>query len=251
MNWWEQLGTDCRGSRPRCVLLVEGNRYDVADRLTKCVNVPEVVVRAEDNWRPGGKYDVAEAQLDKAEELVQRSDVRQCLRTWWLAVNGRVTTPSWDIASTCTVKGKPGLLLVEAKAHLQELSPGSDACSSTNSKNRAQISRAISQANEAFCSASNTTWGLARDHHYQLSNRFTWSWKLVSLGIPVVLVYLGFVDAEDMAGKKLIQSDTDWQRMVTNYGRGIVDNACWGKWLDFGGVPFLPLIRTCNQPFQP
>ena len=54
-----------------------------------------------------------------------------------------------------------------------------------------------------------------------------------------------------MADKKLIQSDADWQRMVTNYGRGIVDNACWGKWLDFGGVPFLPLIRTCNQPFQP
>ena len=28
-----------------------------------------------------------------------------------------MTTPNWDITSTCTVRGEPGLLLVEAKAH--------------------------------------------------------------------------------------------------------------------------------------
>ena len=36
-------------------------------------------------------------------------------------------TPSWDIASTCTVSGMKGLLLVEAKEHSDELSEG-DRC---------------------------------------------------------------------------------------------------------------------------
>lgn len=250
MTWLELLGKDCRGSRPRCVLLVDGSPDDVANRLTRLVNRLDVVVCSDDKWKPCGKSDVAEVQLDKADELVPCSDVRRCLRTWWLAANGRAMTPSWDIASTCTIKGKPGLLLVEAKAHVQELSPKSDACSSKNPKNRARIYRAILQANKAFRSATDRKWGLSMDHHYQLSNRFAWSWKLVSLGVPVVLVYLGFINAEDMCGKKLIRSDTDWKSTVTNYGCDIVDNDRWGKWLDFAGVPFLPLIRTCYQPFQ-
>ena len=29
--------------------------------------------------------------------------------------------PNWDLASTCTVEGKPGIALIEAKAHDQEL----------------------------------------------------------------------------------------------------------------------------------
>jgi hypothetical protein len=28
-------------------------------------------------------------------------------------------------------------------------------------------------------------------------------------------------------------------------------NGCWGERLDISGVPFFPLIRTCEQPFNP
>ena len=28
-------------------------------------------------------------------------------------------------------------------------------------------------------------------------------------------------------------------------------NGCWGERLDISGVPFCPLIRTCEQPFNP
>jgi hypothetical protein len=38
---------------------------------------------------------------------------------------------------------------------------------------------------------------ISRDNRYQMSNRFAWSWKLASVGVPVVLVYLGFVGAAD------------------------------------------------------
>ncbi len=267
MAWWNQL-EDNRGSRPRCVLLVDGNRKEVANRLTQLVGIPEeVVIDHSDRWMPYGKpvqreddsWDNApakEARLDELANLLpcnikRQQEIKEQLRCWWLAVNGRANMPNWDIVSTCTVKGKPGMLLVEAKAHVRELCPKSDKCSSTNPDNQAQIGRAIAEANEAFQSATKKKWRLSRDDHYQLSNRFAWSWKLVSLGIPVVLVYLGFLNAEDMKDQgKIFRSDGDWENALRSYGEGVVDNTCWGKWLDFCGVPLLPLIRGYYQSFD-
>ena len=261
MTWCEQLGKDNRGSRPRCVLLVDGDGKEVADRLTRLVDIDEVVIDHSDRWMPYGKpvrkdgsWDntpAKEAKLDDLASLLPRNikrqqEIKEQLRCWWLAAKGRANTPNWDIASTCTIKGKPGLLLVEAKAHVSELCPKPDKCSSTNPENRAQICRAIAQANEAFQSATGEKWGLSRDHHYQLSNRFAWSWKLASLDIPVVLVYLGFLNAQDMTGKELFRSCTDWKNALKDYGEGVVDNTCWGKWLKFNCTLLLPLIRAHN-----
>ena len=39
MAWWNQP-EDSRGSRPRCVLLVDGDKKEVADRLTQLVGIP-------------------------------------------------------------------------------------------------------------------------------------------------------------------------------------------------------------------
>ena len=140
MDWWNQLGKDKKGSRPRCVLLTDSNRVEVSKRLIHLVGLPDV-------------------------------------------------------------KGP---------------------------------------------------WNLSRDSHYQLSDRFAWSCKLASLGIPVVLVYLGFLNAQDMSDQgKLFRSYADWERTVTEYGKGVVDNDCWGRWLDVEGTPFLPLIRTSGRPFTP
>ena len=65
MNWLKKLGKDNRGSRPSCVLLTDGSREQVAERLTRVVCRPEVVVSSKDQWQPQGKSDVREAQLDK------------------------------------------------------------------------------------------------------------------------------------------------------------------------------------------
>ncbi len=263
MDWWNQLGKDKLGSRPRCVLLTDSNRGEVAERLTRLVDLPEVVVSPHDNWLPYGKpvkredglWDkepAYEVELDKPNPLVSL-ETQQRLKTWWLAVAGRgrgARTPSWDIASTCSVMGRLGLLLVEAKAHVKELSE-SDKCCSTNPSNREQIGRAIAEAAAGLGSATGSPWKMSRDHHYQLSNRFAWSWKLASLGIPVVLVYLGFLNAQDMAGRELFHSPEDWERSVRGYGKGVVDDGCWGERLDIAGVPFFPLIRTYDQPFNP
>ena len=72
--------------------------------------------------------------------------------------------------------------------------------------------------------ATGGSWGLLRDHHYQLANRFAWSWKLALVGVPVVLVYHGFLNAQEMAPKDVpLRSEGDWTRALKDHTRGIVD----------------------------
>ena len=258
MSWFKQLDKH-RGSRPRCVLLVDGDREEVAGRLTKLVSVPEVSISPSDRWMPYGKpvrengsWDMTPAKeviLSQPSFLVETSIQRQ-LRAWWLAVPKRANAPNWDIASTCIVRNKPGLLLVEAKAHDNEQMGRADRCGSQHAGNREQIQSAINDAAAGLRLASGGSWNISRDSHYQLSNRFAWSWKLASLGIPVVLLYLGFLNARDVADRgQPFCSEAHWEQVLRSYGEGIVDDGCWGQWLDVDGVPLLPLIRGVDQPF--
>ena len=116
-----------RGSKPRCHWLTHGEPGQVARRLNALAE-PWGCVSADDQWMPEGFSRIQEAQLDKAARLIPKQD-RDQLRSWWLAASRPSTlTPNWDIASTCTVGGRKGLLLVEAKAHTQELKTD-DHCS--------------------------------------------------------------------------------------------------------------------------
>ena len=65
MDWLNKLGKDDSGSRPRCVLLFDGSKDQVARRLTELVGRPEVESSAHDQWYPQGTVCVREAQLDK------------------------------------------------------------------------------------------------------------------------------------------------------------------------------------------
>lgn len=267
MSWFRYLDNH-RGSRPRCVLMVDGNREEVAIRLTRLVNLPDVVVSPSDTWMPhgkpvcrGGSWDPSparEVELDKPNELVCR-EVQLQLRRWWLEVPGRgrgARTLNWDIASTCRIMNKSGLLLIEAKAHSKELDAGGKPLASDASpnsiRNHERIRLAIDEAAAEFERATGKRWNISRDHHYQLSNRFAWSWKLVSLGIPVVLLYLGFLNAQDMAADgTLFSSAAEWDSTLKRHCISAVDETCWGQWVDIAGVPFIALARGIDQPFNP
>ena len=258
MEWIKALGKDTKGSRPRCALLTDGIREEVAERLTQLIDHSEVSVSAGNDWMPAGKYRVAEAELGnprKPNSLVALDTHRQ-LQNWWLETPAR--TPNWDIASTCVVKGRPGILLVEAKAHTAELDISkkgkyfNGGKASLNSKrNHERIGEAIDAANTGLRVATEEEWNLARDDHYQVSNRFAWAWKLVDLGIPVVLVYLGFLQATEMVTNKSLALDSfeSWEGVVKEHCNSIVPESCWGLCLDIGGTHLLPLIRAYCQPF--
>jgi hypothetical protein len=178
------------------------------------------------------------------------------LREWWLAVPRGANKPNWDIASTCTIDGKKGLLLVEAKAHSMELinaeAAKSEPDNSDHSKmNYDHIDEAIKQANKGLNNISKG-WALSRDTHYQLCNRIAWSWKLASLGIPTILIYLGFLNAAEMQSKQSQPFDdaNTWEKSILNHAKGIVPNDAWDKRLEIAGTPVWFLIRSLELTFN-
>ena len=145
---------------------------------------------------PQGFDQVEEVQLHRAPSLLPPQGC-EALGAWWLAVqSGGSKTPTWDIVSTCTVDGHKGLLLVEAKAHNQELKVKDRVKGSR--PNRERIAECIREANSGLSALTEFGWALSHEHRYQMANRFVWSWKLTELGYPVILIYLGFLGAEEM-----------------------------------------------------
>ena len=205
---------------------------------------------------PQGFVDLREAELDKAHLLDQ--SIRVQLRTWWLErKSARARTPNFDLASTCRIDGKPGLLLVEAKAHDEELhkeSAGKRLKSRSSEDSKAShetIGRAIDSARAGLEKAILLHWEISRDSHYQMSNRFAWSWKLTELGIPVVLIYLGFLKAAEMSDKgKPFNDHADWEQLVRGHSTTLFPSQVWGKrWMP-NGQSFIPFIRSVDQPLD-
>jgi len=242
-----------RGSKPRCHLLTDGSAEVVAARLT-ALATPFATVRPTDQWMPCGFADCAEAELDKADQLLDVSR-RALLAAWWLPAGRQgARTPNFDVASTCTIDGQPGLLLIEAKAHAQELTKeaaGRQLPVDTSEERRAShptIGTAIESARVGLTAVTGQTWGISRDSHYQISNRFAWSWKLADLGVPVILVYLGILGATEMADKGRPLSDANaWTNLVRDHSKGIVPARAWGRRLSVNGTTLVPLIRSVLQ----
>lgn len=227
-----------RGSRARSLLLTDRGRAEVAEELTCLTDGWAAVDAVQDFWIPRGSENTAEAKIGETPGFVPNPDAAELLR-WWLAAPAttdgtrRANIPNWDIASTAHISGRPGLLLVEAKAHAGELGESgtqlrSDA-SADSIANHQRIGDAVRQANDGLQAATGLTWGLSRDSHYQLANRFAWSWKIASLGVPVALVYLGFIDAAEMGGngRMLIGSQNAWEDIVEHYAKGTVPESIW------------------------
>ena len=255
-----------RGSKPRCHYLTHGSRQDVAARLTSLA-APFASISPNDYWMPDGFDDVREAQLHKAK-LVEKA-ARDTLRSWWLAPeSSRAKTPNFDIASTCTIEGAgKGLLLIEAKAHDEELNREAggrvirnlvaDPKWATSDEKRRQrsednraashglIKQAIEEARAGLEQVTASPCGISRDDCYQMSNRFAWAWKLTQLGTPVVLVYLGFLNAADM--KKDGKPFTDrgeWEQLVRSHSARLFSPEVWDRRWGEGRATFIPLIKS-------
>jgi hypothetical protein len=183
-------------------------------------------------------------------------------------------TPNFDIASTCTIEGGgKGLLLIEAKAHDEELnkesigrlikrfSPQNGEVASDSKRtrrseeNRAashqQIGKAIEEARAGLEKATSLPCRISRDSCYQMSNRFAWAWKLTELGIPVVLVYLGFLHCDEMKdlGRPFAE-ESEWKTLVQSHSSALFPPEMWGRSWRSGEVTFVPLIRSEVQPLE-
>ena len=233
-----------KGSKPRCHWLTHGTPSQVASQLT-ALTEPWGSVSADDCWMPEGFDQIEEAQLHRATRLLRLKDC-DALGDWWLSVRSDDSqTPNWDIASTCTVGGHKGLLLVEAKAHTQELKVGDRAGGSR--PNQARIARSIEEANAALAHHTELDWALSHEHHYQMANRFASSWKLMERGYPVILVYLGFLRALEMRrgrDQASFNCHAEWEVLVKAHSETLFPADVWNRQWVIYGQRFVP--RVCS-----
>lgn len=241
-----------RGSKPRCHLLTHGSPDAVAARLT-ALAAPFGTVAPTDRWMPDGFANLEEGQLHKAPRLLPPA-VSTLLGEWWLPASGQgARTPNFDVASTCTIDDDPsGLLLIEAKAHETELfkeAAGRRLAADASAERRAShetIGTAIDSARTGLGAATGLSWHISRNSHYQMSNRFAWAWKLTELNVPVVLVYLGFIRANDMSkpGEVRFADAAAWEAAVMSHSAPLFPAEVWGQRWSVNGFPFIPLIRS-------
>jgi len=150
---------------------------------------------------------------------------------------------------TCTVEGKKGIVLVEAKANEAELKlegkPFEEDASRQSISNHQQIGECIAEA----CRGLNEKIpdiNIQRDSHYQLANRVAFAWKLAQCGMPVVLLYLGFLGDSGISDVGIPFRDNDhWQRVMGGYIQGILPQSFPETRIEFeSGDSVVMLIRS-------
>jgi hypothetical protein len=198
-----------------------------------------VEIGAEALWMPRGLAGAAEARLERfGPRWLPEHPAWSHLRDWWLVHKRWANTPNWDLAVGCTVEGRPGLVLVEAKANHRELNPTGKRLrkesSSRSTDNHKRIGEAIQEANLGWRPIDGRV-NISRDSHYQLANRLAFTWKLGTLGIPVVLVYLGFTGDEGIrdVGPPFADEE-DWRWALSTYLEGVWPPDLLEKRIDLG-----------------
>jgi hypothetical protein len=229
-----------RGSRKHVLNWLEDPRF--LDQLNGMLAPFQASVARSDIWQPGGWRDPFEARLDA--EFARATDKlfdAEALERWWLAQPRGANVPNWDLAATCEIRGARGLLLVEAKAHVAELhaggkaQPGPDA-SDNSRQNHEHIRGAIASARDAL-QPSIPGIEISIDRAYQFSNRIAHAWWLADHGVPVIILYLGFLADDDMP--HLFDSAEGWQKCLRDHTEPLFPGEALGEWIEVGQCGFV------------
>jgi hypothetical protein len=236
-----------RGSRKH--ILDWTSKPEFCAELVQLVDPVDVRISASSSWMPRGHNAAKEARLETfGPAVLPDSNVWRGLRTWWLAHEQGANTPNWDIALSAEVEGKPGLVLVEAKANVPELRCSGKALQSDASgasrQNHQRIGTALDEAYTALRLFSPGV-AISRDSHYQLSNRIAFAWKLATLGVPTVLVYLGFWGDQGIvdAGEPF-RDPAHWNEVFASYAHSRVPSELLERRIDCGPGSAWFLVRS-------
>jgi len=174
--------------------------------------------------------------------LIDRSLDRQLL-DWWLVKSEGANVPNWDLACQALHHGnRTALVLVEAKAYVREFTEGARGHGARNEQNATRIAAAIEEA-ASYLSRPAPGVRISSDAWYQFSNRIAWAWKLASLGMPTVFVYLGFT-SDDGIAPDLLKDGDHWRDVVISNTEHIVPQSLWERPLDARGTPLWFLLRS-------
>jgi hypothetical protein len=237
-----------KGSQ-RCMLELISSP-DFLFKINSLIQNTGAIISKNDNWFPLGLTDLREAELKDFLRQNWNANLGNEITNWWLAVmNSNSRTPNWDFVSTCHINGQKGILLIEAKAHQNELESSGKKlnkdASENSVRNHIKIGKAINEAkveiNQNFGGVS-----ISRDKCYQLSNRVAHAWWLAKHDIPVVLLYLGFLNAEDMnyGGRVIFTSDEDWKTCFLNHSRQVGVDWIVNQLVNCGKSSFKLIVKS-------
>jgi len=232
-----------RGSRKHILDLLE--RKDFIEVFNDLLRNGGATVSDADVRHPKGYIDPEEMELRDfgPKYLANRIDW-SVIRKWW--PDHPAKSPQWDLLTTCTIEGKKGIVLVEAKAHEAELKwegkPLEEDASRESIHNHQQIGECIAEA----CRGLNEKIpgiNIQRDSHYQLANRVAFAWKLAQCGMPVVLLYLGFIGDSGISDVGVPFRDNDhWQRVMGAYMQGVLAQSFPDTRIEFESAGFMTML---------
>jgi len=229
------------GSRMHILDWAEGCRGDFSATMNEMLGPTGVLVST--FWMP-----ISRAQPDEAipfRSCPKLLDPRTSAAglNWWLAdPHPRAQTPNLDLAATAIFPdGQPGLVLVEAKAHIGELKAEEKGKPPGSVRNHKSIGAAIE---EAACWLGGGASGvrISRDNHYQFANGLAMSCFLAKRGIPVVLIYLGFT-GDEAVGVPL-RDGQSWRDQVLEHTRDIFPASWWDQQIPWSSGNLWTLIRS-------
>lgn len=233
-----------KGSQNEVISLIE--KGIIISKLEEIIDDSTVQFSKKDKNKPLKDEDFKEAELKNFLKETSRPELGGQIRDWWLKVYKYNTrTPNWDFVSTCTIDGQEGLLLVEAKAHTREVKKN-EKCGSTNKENREKIEKAIEKAKKEINNLNpSIDIKISKDNCYQLSNRVAHAWWLANNGIPVILLYLGFLNCNEMEKNgKIFENNEDWQNCFQKYASSVGVDIIIDKSINCGKSKFKLICRS-------
>jgi hypothetical protein len=236
------------GSRRHILDWVESSNF--LNTLREWVTPQGFTVATDATWMPNGWNRPRESRLFDASSAFLDSGRKDTMQRWWLAHAGNI--PNWDLIVQAAGRDGSALVLVEAKAHVGEFDCKPKPLSSRRDQhaqlrtndNHLQIGLAIAEASNALSSV-HPGISIARDRHYQLSNRIAMAWKLASLGIPNALIFLGFTgDPEISKEGHYFADDGHWQGAFAEYIAGSLPIQLLDNDISCGAASFRLLSRS-------
>lgn len=213
--------------------------------LNNLMQMPDVKIGPEDWWCPDHDQHPKECQTGELPQGVLTESIQKKVHLWWLPQGQERNTPNWDFISSATIAEKSGLVIMEAKSHRHEFDTGAKrlnkGASIQSQQNHRHIQQAIAQANNDLQSRYPAIH-ITIDRHYQLANRIAYVWKFATLGIPVVLIFLGFIKDTEMDG--YFQDKSDWTACMNNYIDGVFPSELLEKDIKCPPSFFRLLIRS-------
>jgi hypothetical protein len=235
-----------RGSRKHVLDWTESP--DFATEFTTLLEPVPVEISASDPMMPRGYRAPDEARLDRFGPVWHSAADWDALQDWWLVHRRGANTPNWDIAAGCTIEGVRGFVLVEAKANRRELKedgkPLQPDASDASRDNDACIREAVEDANRGW-NAIVPGVRLSCDSHYQLANRLAFTWKLARMGIPSVLVYLGFTGDDGLESQlQPFIDEEDWADAFATYRSPVAPESLFERRHLIGSTPAWVISRS-------